>query len=107
MQNDYDSRILEVIRYNIITPTGILTVVDHRFKTDHNNIRNKRSRSDADSTLENQYSCKDCDKEFKFHSLVVKHKATHSTERPFECETCSRTYNDKGGLNNHRKRKQQ
>jgi hypothetical protein len=51
MQNNYDSRILEVIRYNIITPTGILTVVDHRFKTDDNDSRNKRSRSDADSTL--------------------------------------------------------
>lgn len=46
-----------------------------------------------------------CKKSFRsYHSLRYHRIAAHSTERPFMCEFCSKTFPTEGNMKNHRRR---
>ncbi len=49
----------------------------------HKKYHNEKSR---------KYQCKECDKRFFAWTHLIRHEATHSTERNFKCDLCDKSY---------------
>ncbi|XP_071590562.1 zinc finger protein 282-like isoform X2 [Heliangelus exortis] len=50
------------------------------------------------------YICSDCGKSFVCHSWLVRHRMTHTGERPYKCSECDKSYRRKDYLLNHQRR---
>ncbi|XP_045467091.1 zinc finger protein 260-like [Harmonia axyridis] len=50
---------------------------------------------------EKLYSCKQCDKKFKSPSQMRLHEQIHSTDRPFVCSVCGKTFGRASTLKTH------
>lgn len=57
-----------------------------------------RGRNPKPQTL---FFCDICQKPFSFQSLLDRHKAKHSNEKPFVCVECGCRFKYQGSLNNH------
>ncbi|KAK5849071.1 hypothetical protein PBY51_008743 [Eleginops maclovinus] len=51
---------------------------------------------------EGRFSCADCEKSFKFQSLLKAHQRIHTGEQPFLCSQCGRRFSFKQSLERHR-----
>uniref|UniRef100_A0A3B4UVP1 Zinc finger protein 11-like n=2 Tax=Seriola dumerili TaxID=41447 RepID=A0A3B4UVP1_SERDU len=51
---------------------------------------------------EGRFSCSDCDKSFKFQSLLKAHQRIHTGEQPFLCSQCGRRFSFKQSLERHK-----
>ncbi|XP_075932273.1 uncharacterized protein LOC142931978 isoform X1 [Anarhichas minor] len=51
---------------------------------------------------EGRFSCPDCEKSFKFQSLLKAHQRIHTGEQPFLCSQCGRRFSFKQSLERHR-----
>lgn len=49
-----------------------------------------------------RYNCPDCDKTFKFKSLLKAHQRIHTGEQPFFCSQCGRRFSFKQSLERHK-----
>ncbi|NWH25805.1 ZNF70 protein, partial [Grus americana] len=49
------------------------------------------------------YSCGDCGKRFAESSHLLRHRVTHSGERPFQCRLCGKSYGDSSYLAVHQR----
>ncbi|KFP30057.1 Zinc finger protein 282, partial [Colius striatus] len=47
--------------------------------------------------------CSDCGKSFVCHSWLVRHRTSHSVERPYKCSQCDKSYRRKDYLLNHQR----
>ncbi|XP_030302332.1 zinc finger protein 282-like [Calypte anna] len=50
------------------------------------------------------YICSHCGKSFVCHSWLVRHRMTHTGERPYKCSECDKSYRRKDYLLNHQRR---
>ncbi|EPY73938.1 GDP-L-fucose synthase [Camelus ferus] len=48
------------------------------------------------------HTCETCDKSFKYLSRLVRHRATHSGEKPHACGECGRAFSQRSHLVQHR-----
>ncbi|XP_037099582.1 probable tRNA N6-adenosine threonylcarbamoyltransferase isoform X1 [Syngnathus acus] len=48
------------------------------------------------------HDCPDCDKKFKFASLLTAHRVIHTGERPHRCSECGRCFSFRQALRRHR-----
>ena len=53
------------------------------------------------SKIRNTYQCDVCEKAFSKPSSLTKHKQTHTNDRPFACEFCSKFFKYKGSWSRH------
>ncbi|XP_042367047.1 zinc finger protein 585A-like [Plectropomus leopardus] len=51
---------------------------------------------------EGRFSCQDCEKSFKFQSLLKAHQRIHTGEQPFLCSQCGRRFSFKQSLERHK-----
>ncbi|XP_026218897.1 zinc finger protein 135-like isoform X2 [Anabas testudineus] len=51
---------------------------------------------------EGRFSCSDCEKSFKFQSLLKAHQRIHTGEQPFLCSQCGRRFSFKQSLERHK-----
>ncbi|XP_034529004.1 zinc finger protein 420-like isoform X2 [Notolabrus celidotus] len=51
---------------------------------------------------EGRFSCPECDKSFKFKSLLTAHQRIHTGEQPFPCPQCGRLFSFKQSLERHK-----
>ncbi|XP_076006841.1 uncharacterized protein LOC143001228 isoform X2 [Genypterus blacodes] len=51
---------------------------------------------------EGRFSCPDCEKTFRFQSLLKAHKRKHTGEQPFLCSQCGRCFSFKQSLERHK-----
>nr|XP_046234336.1 zinc finger protein 37-like [Scatophagus argus] len=51
---------------------------------------------------EGRFTCPDCDKNFKFQSLLKAHQRIHTGEQPFLCSQCGRRFSFKQSLERHK-----
>uniref|UniRef100_A0A8P4KFP8 C2H2-type domain-containing protein n=1 Tax=Dicentrarchus labrax TaxID=13489 RepID=A0A8P4KFP8_DICLA len=51
---------------------------------------------------EGRFSCADCEKSFKFQSLLKAHQRIHTGEQPFLCSQCGRRFSFKQSLERHK-----
>ncbi|XP_071358516.1 zinc finger protein 11-like [Trachinotus anak] len=51
---------------------------------------------------EGRFSCPDCEKSFKFQSLLKAHQRIHTGEQPFLCSQCGRRFSFKQSLERHK-----
>ncbi|KAF7651440.1 hypothetical protein LDENG_00111150 [Lucifuga dentata] len=51
---------------------------------------------------EGRFSCADCEKSFKFQSLLKAHERIHTGEQPFLCSQCGRRFSFKQSLERHK-----
>ncbi|XP_038595162.1 zinc finger and SCAN domain-containing protein 2-like isoform X2 [Micropterus salmoides] len=51
---------------------------------------------------EGRFSCPDCEKTFKFLSLLTAHQRIHTGEQPFLCSQCGRRFSFKQSLERHK-----
>uniref|UniRef100_A0A3P8U4L0 C2H2-type domain-containing protein n=2 Tax=Amphiprion percula TaxID=161767 RepID=A0A3P8U4L0_AMPPE len=51
---------------------------------------------------EGHFSCADCEKSFKFQSLLKAHQRIHTGEQPFLCSQCGRRFSFKQSLERHK-----
>ncbi|XP_070709621.1 zinc finger protein 11-like isoform X2 [Pempheris klunzingeri] len=51
---------------------------------------------------EGRFSCPDCEKNFKFQSLLKAHQRIHTGEQPFLCSQCGRRFSFKQSLERHK-----
>lgn len=49
------------------------------------------------------YSCKTCDKDFKYPNWLSMHMRTHTKDRPYGCEICCQRFSQKSYLKYHSK----
>ncbi|KAM3587575.1 uncharacterized protein V6R79_009266 [Siganus canaliculatus] len=49
-----------------------------------------------------RFSCPDCDKTFRFQSLLKAHRRIHTGEQPFLCPQCGRRFSFKQSLERHK-----
>ena len=47
--------------------------------------------------------CSQCDYQTPSRRNLVRHNMTHTGEKPFQCETCQRSFSQKSSLNSHMK----
>ena len=50
---------------------------------------------------ERPYACDKCDQTFQDKSLLNMHKKIHSYEKPYLCHKCEKTFKHKSDLNKH------
>ncbi|XP_018539870.1 zinc finger protein 585A isoform X1 [Lates calcarifer] len=51
---------------------------------------------------EGRFNCPDCEKSFKFQSLLKAHQRIHTGEQPFLCSQCGRRFSFKQSLERHK-----
>ncbi|XP_029016204.1 zinc finger protein 585B-like isoform X2 [Betta splendens] len=51
---------------------------------------------------EKSFSCSDCERSFKFQSLLKAHQLIHTGEQPFVCSSCGRRFSFKQSLERHK-----
>lgn len=51
---------------------------------------------------EGTFACPDCDKSFRFQSLLKAHQRSHTGEQPFLCPQCGRRFSFKQSLERHK-----
>ncbi|XP_041636631.1 zinc finger protein 420-like isoform X2 [Cheilinus undulatus] len=56
----------------------------------------------SDDDEEGGFSCSECDKSFRFQSLLTAHQRTHTGEQPFLCSQCGRRFSFKQSLERHK-----
>ncbi|XP_030575784.1 zinc finger protein 184-like isoform X2 [Archocentrus centrarchus] len=61
-----------------------------------------RSSLQALTDEEGYFSCADCEKSFRFHSLLRAHQRIHTGEQPFACSQCGRCFSFKQSLERHK-----
>ncbi|XP_040885768.1 zinc finger protein 132-like isoform X2 [Toxotes jaculatrix] len=54
------------------------------------------------SDEEGRFSCPDCEKSFRFQSLLKAHQRIHTGEQPFLCSQCGRRFSFKQSLERHK-----
>ena len=52
---------------------------------------------------ERPFECKSCQKSFKISATLKQHLVTHTGKRPFKCETCHKSYKKSSALLEHEK----
>ncbi|KFW62843.1 Zinc finger protein 777, partial [Pygoscelis adeliae] len=45
--------------------------------------------------------CTDCGKSFGRHADLLRHRRTHTGERPYKCTECDKSFMEKPRLTNH------
>uniref|UniRef100_A0A286XEG0 Uncharacterized protein n=2 Tax=Cavia porcellus TaxID=10141 RepID=A0A286XEG0_CAVPO len=55
------------------------------------------------STLKKLYTCKDCDRVFKYCSTLIRHQRIHSGEKPYKCEQCGKAFKYCSTINQHQR----
>ena len=62
---------------------------------------NENSKSITNKKISNAYSCADCRKTFCTPSKLERHKMSHTGVKPFSCDICFKSFNQKIHLQNH------
>ncbi|XP_065352635.1 zinc finger protein 236-like [Cloeon dipterum] len=69
---------------------------------DHNKLEQSlkvtQLRKGSPNKKSGAHKCPLCDKRFNKPSLLKRHRATHSGEKPFKCDLCPRGFSQKGSL---------
>lgn len=84
-------------------PTAAISLpVVHVAESTADSIKLESSTESAKNAAEQKtYSCKHCHKKFLFKSKYQEHMPVHTSDRPFQCTSCQRTYKYKYDLNVH------
>ncbi|XP_023232617.1 zinc finger protein 708-like isoform X1 [Centruroides sculpturatus] len=71
----------------------------------HRNLRLQPSGDGVKSSPKNGkvHVCKICGKEFNWKANLLRHKSTHSEDRPFKCGICNKGFKWKEKVNTHQK----
>ena len=64
-------------------------------------LSHRRAAHADDSVSQKRYRCDDCGREYSLRQSWVYHRLTHSTDRPFQCDVCSRQFRVAGQLRQH------
>lgn len=84
------------------TAATISLPVVHVTKSSADSVNLESSTESAKNGVEQKtYNCKHCDKRFLFKSKYEEHMPVHTSDRPFQCTSCQRTYKYKYDLNVH------
>ncbi|KAM9845843.1 uncharacterized protein ACBR49_010839 [Aulostomus maculatus] len=77
--------------------------VQQHIETAHS-LEAKDNQLDPQSLIdeEGRFSCFDCEKSFKFQSLLTAHQRIHTGEQPFLCPQCGRRFSFKQSLERHK-----
>lgn len=61
----------------------------------------RRAAHADDSGVQKRYHCDDCGREYSLRQSWIYHRLTHSNDRPFQCDVCSRQFRVAGQLRQH------
>lgn len=64
-------------------------------------LSHRRAAHADDSVSQKRYRCDDCGREYSLRQSWVYHRLTHTTDRPFQCDVCSRQFRVAGQLRQH------
>jgi len=64
-------------------------------------LSHRRAAHADESVSQKRYRCDDCGREYSLRQSWVYHRLTHSTDRPFQCDVCSRQFRVAGQLRQH------
>ena len=65
-------------------------------------IQPRSIRPSDKSSLPRKHQCGFCEKRFFTMSDCRRHERIHTGEKPFKCDVCGRTFNQKSNMENHR-----
>jgi len=52
----------------------------------------RRAAHDEDTESQKRYHCEDCGREYSVRQSWIYHRLTHSSDRPFQCDFCSKQF---------------
>lgn len=107
------SQVPSNVELNMTTPASIRPEVTGALKTsgtgefDQVTSRETGARTNAPNdekpARNKRYQCCHCPKGFSRSSDLVKHKRTHTGEKPFRCQYCGRAFADSSSLSAHKR----
>ncbi|XP_030004711.1 zinc finger protein 17-like isoform X2 [Sphaeramia orbicularis] len=77
-------------------------VQQHIDKAHSAEAEDDKSSIQALTDEDGRFGCPDCDKSFKFQSLLKAHQRIHTGEQPFLCSQCGRRFSFKQSLERHK-----
>lgn len=73
-------------------------------RSEYENMNRHKERHHKRGCPPNKVECEVCGRIFKFHSLYVIHKRTHTGEKPYKCLDCGKDFAQLSNFNTHKKR---
>uniref|UniRef100_UPI003AAA5282 uncharacterized protein n=1 Tax=Centroberyx gerrardi TaxID=166262 RepID=UPI003AAA5282 len=82
--------------------TDEVQVQEHIDKVHSDEAEDDKSSPQPLADEEGRFCCPDCDKSFKFQSLLKAHRRIHTGEQPYLCSQCGRRFSFKQSLERHK-----